>query len=274
MANLQNAAFVTIAKSNSTLFPESLSNDLLIGTLSNSQRILFGTAENPSLMTIASSNVKIGGSFAAEMIAIGGQIIGTGTELVFSPISTGWAITDNADKSIGIGLGPQRIQFTNSFLQWSHTTTMPVTENQPFNTTITNVGFQYQNLDLDETTFSKASVSILGKQISQDFALDNNSTKFVLTGPSGVFTIGFDQVTTLVKDYDETIKFRLYYNKRTDLNNFENYFVLNGSQFVTVMLPNYCQLIVKYDPSDNPSKSFTLNTSTVLRMTRLTVIEA
>jgi hypothetical protein len=273
--SLLNSAFLTVAKSNAAYFPESQSNDLVIGAVDDTQKILVGIADNPSIMKISNSNISIGGSFTAEMIAVGGQIIGTGTTVVFSPISTGWAFSDDTDPSMGIGIGNQRVQFQNSFPQWSNTTTMYVSENQSYNSNTigTTLGFQYNNMDIQEYTYTRDSVSIFGKQISQDFVLSSSSDKFLMTGPAGLFSIGFDFVSTNTIAYDESLVFRCYFNKKTDNIIFQNYYSIKGSQFINVMLPSYTQLVLRFFPEDNVGKSFILDTSTKLRITRSTIIE-
>jgi hypothetical protein len=277
--NSSNLGFFTVSKSNALYFPESMSNDLIIATKETTQNILFGLVDSPSIMTISNSNVSIGGSFDAQMIAVGGQIIGTGTNVIFSPVSTGWTITDQADPAMGIGLGPQRVQLANSFLQWQNTTFMPVTENQPFNSnSIDNIGFQYNTLSssIPQETFLRGNISIIGKQISQDFVLSEDSYKYMLTGPAGIFTLGFDFIQTSLNnnDYDEDLILRCYYNKKTqNINATQGYYPLKGSQFITVMLPSSTQFNIQFNHNDNPNKSFILDSSCILRITRLTVIE-
>lgn len=273
MSNNLNKAFLTIAKSNASYFPEAQRNDIVIGGQNDTQKILFGIAQNPSIMQISNSNIAIGGSFTAEMIAVGGQMIGTGTNVVFSPISTGWSIMDKEDPVVGIGFGPQRVQITNSLLQWQNTTTMAVIENQIFNSnSVKNILFQYDGLDIQEATFTKNNVSIYGKQVSQDIALASSTDTFILTGPSGMFTLGFDKVCTDI-DFDESITFRCYYNKKTDNDILSYYYTVKGSQFINVMLPSFTQLVIKFYPSDNVGKSFNLNVSSIFRLTRLSLIE-
>jgi hypothetical protein len=280
--NSSNLGFFTVSKSNALYFPESMSNDLIIATRENTQNILFGLVDSPSVMKITNSNVSVGGSFDAKMIAVGGQIIGTGTNVVFSPISTGWSITDQADPAMGIGLGPQRVQLANSFLQWQNTTFMPVTENQSFSSnSIANIGFQYNTLSsyIPEQTFLRGNISIIGKQLSQDFILSKDSDKYMLTGPAGIFTLGFDLIETNLNltnhDYNENIILRCYYNKKTENNNAtQGYYPLKGSQFITVMLPSSTQFYIQFNHNDNPNTTtFELKTSCILRITRLTVIE-
>jgi hypothetical protein len=285
--NANSSAFFTVSKSNSSYFPDSGSNDLIIGIQDNTQNILFGIESNTSILKISNSNVTIGGSLITEMIAVSGQIIGTGTNVVFSPISTGFGLTNPTDLSMGIGLGPQRVQIQNSFIQWPNSTTMPVLESQSYNSNTANILFQYDNIldasnnsnnPVPEQTFSQTTISITGKQISQDFVLSNGKNKFYLTAPSGMFSLGFDSINTLNKEYDETIVFRCYYNKKTQQDNIpQGYYYIKGSQFINAMFPKYSRIYLIYDPIDNPSKSFTLDgsqySSTKFRITRLSVIE-
>lgn len=271
-----STAFITVAKSNASYFPESSSNDLLIGTFNDTQRILLGPANYPSLMQISNSNVTIGGMFEADMVAVGGQIIGTGSEVIFSPINPNWQIIDQTEGT-GIGIGQQRVHLNNAFLQWGNTTIMELNDNQQFSSSSSphDLTFTYNNLtNVDETTHSKSYVNVTGKIISSDFVISNDSKLFLLAGPTGLFTFGFDNISSDLGESDESLVFRCYYNKKTITTTPQNYYLLKGSQFVTALLPSYSTLIIKFYTEDNPGKSFTLTPGLIFRITRLSVIES
>jgi hypothetical protein len=296
--NANSSAFFTVSKSNSSYFPDSGSNDLIIGIQDNTQNILFGIESNTSILKISNSNVTIGGSLITEMIAVSGQIIGTGTNVVFSPISSGWTNineTEPTDPTIGIGIGEHLLQVQNSFVQWPNSTTMLAHENQNYtsNAGVQNVSFQYTNSTFPESNFSHASISITGKQISQDFALSKElsstdyKNKFFLTAPNGLFSIGFETIktknttntippNTTINEYDESIVFRCYYNKQTVQNNSRHgYYYIKGSQFINIILPQYSQINLEYWPVDNPNNSnisIELDTTTKFRITRLSIL--
>ena len=264
-------AFLTVAKSNQAYFPEAMSNDLIIGTFSNSQRILFGVADNPSLMQISNSNISIGGQFKADMVAVGGQIVGTGTSVVFSPIAPGWKILDD-NEGTGIGIGLERVQVSSGFLQWANSTTCSILGGQLLSN-ISNLLFDYDSVVRDEKQFSKSAINFTGKYISQDFALQNNKHTMFLTGPGGLFTIGFDIFDCDVASNSENFTFRCYYNKSTDSMGFQNYYSIKGSQFITVMLPSYGSIKFVYNPADNQGVVITPYPSNIIRLSRISVIE-
>lgn len=265
-------AFMTVAKSNFSFFPETASNDLLLGVHTNSQRILFGVADSPSIMQISNSNINFNGTMQAQMMAVGGQVIGTGTNVLFSPIAPGFQIIDD-NEGTGIGIGLERIQVNAGFFQWSDTTAMNVSANQTFNSSSVFTLFPYSDISGSEQEFSKNAVSFTGKYISQDFALANDSQSITLTGPAGMFCFGFDSLITDQSNVVENIVFRCYYNKDTFNNAFQNYYSLNGSQFVTAKLSPYTTVAIQYVPADNIGLSFTLDPSVTFRITRLSVIE-
>ena len=260
--------FLSFAKSNQSFFPESLSDDIIIGIKSNTQRILFGVENAPSVMRISDSNVTIGAQLNADMIAIGGQIIGTGTNVVFSPIDPGWNIVD--EQATGFGIGKERFQITSGFVQWANTTIISVPP-QTLNIT-SNIYFNYNDIDKTENVFSKGSINFSGKYISPDFALRNNSFIFNLTGPGGVFTLGFDYINCNLGQYFENLIIRCYYNKSTDYDSFTNFYLIKGSEFVTTMFPSYSALKFVFDTTDNNGITFIPETMN-LRITRLSVIE-
>jgi hypothetical protein len=266
-------AFMTVAKSNLTYFPEASNNDLVIGIHQNTQRILFGVSDSPSILQISNSNIQIAGTMKAQMIAVGGQIIGTGTDVVFSPIAPGFKIIDEGEGT-GVGIGQERIQLQSGFLQWANTTTMLINPDQTISNSLQYLYFAYDQVSGDEKDFTKNALAFTGKYISQDFVLINDSLSIVLTGPSGMFCLGFDFISTNLKQFDETITFRCYYNKKTSDSIFQNYYSIKGSQFINIMLPSYSTLQVIFNPADNPGNSLSILDSSInLRITRLSIIE-
>lgn len=270
-------AFFVAARSNQSYFGDASTNDLVIGVNSASQRILMGISDGgTSALQISESNVTINGMFQSNMLIVGGEIIGTGSTVVFSPISPGFHIIDD-DEGTGIGIGTERIQLTAGFLQWADVTPITAAAGQTFpngGSSVTYMAFPYANVAATEQSFSKNAISFTGKYISQDFALVNDGVSIVLTGPSGMFCIGFDFISSNITKFDESIVFRVYYNKSTTTTYLQNYYSLSGSQFINVMLPSYTTLMIQFLTQDNQDAStFVLDPNCVFRMTRMSVIE-
>lgn len=243
-------AFMTVAKSNQALFSDTASNDLLLGVHNLGQRILLGVSNNPSVVEISSSNVNVTSSMQVQMMTVGGQMIGTGTNVVFSPIASGFT----ADNTSGVGIGSESVQ----------TTTVTPDPNHWFIAT-TNVLFSYLNISGNEQSFASGAVAFTGKYASVDYVLVNDNVSLVLTGSGGVFCFGFDSVT------DESAVFRCYYNKSTATNAPQDYYLLRGSAFATAMLPTFTTLFLQYNTSDNGGKTFTSCPVSTFRITRLSV---
>jgi hypothetical protein len=123
--NVSNASFVP-ARCNAEYFTNSLSNDLIIHTVDDTQRILFGFNSNvPSVLTLSKSNLSIEkGTLYASNIAIGTTTSVTDYELhvagdariegdliingAVTAINTAVMITDQISVS-NIGTGPALI---------------------------------------------------------------------------------------------------------------------------------------------------------------------
>jgi hypothetical protein len=264
--------FFTIAKSNQSYFPETQSNDVIIGIKDNQQKILFGVADAPSMMQITNSNITIGGQFKADGVAVGGQIIGTGTNVIFSSIDHGWQVTNNED--IGLGIGNNRVQINNSFLQWGNMAKLVAQCNWVYDgTTNSNIFFNYTTLTATEEQYQKNSINVNGKAVSFDFTLQDDEQTINLTGPGGVFTFGFDALNSTVSNYVENINVRCYYRKTNMTPSFANYYMLKGSQWITTSLPHYGGLKLIYKAEDNNGNTFTMGSNVSFSITRVSVNE-
>lgn len=264
--------FFTIARSNQSYFPETHSNDVIIGIKDMQQKILFGVADAPSVMQITNSNITIGGQFQAEAVAVGGQIIGTGTNVIFSSIDPGWQVTNNDD--VGLGIGNNRVQINNSFLQWGNMAKIAVQSNRIYGGSVnSNLLLDYNSLTVTEQNYQKNSINFNGKPVSFDFTLQNDEHTIILTGPGGVFTFGFDALNTASSNWVENLQVRCYYRKTNLTPSFANYYMLKGTQWITTSLPHYGGLKLVYKAEDNNGNTMTMGSNVSFSITRISVNE-
>lgn len=270
--NTSAPMFVTVSKSNQSFFPESMSNDVVIGVKDQDQRILFGVKDSTSVLRVSSSNVLVNGRIESENVGVGGQIVGTGSKVIFSAIDPGWQVLN--DDETGIGIGLQRVQVNAGFLNWGNLTQLNIAYGGNYNVNGENpILLDYSNIPNTAKAYSKNNVSFTGKPISADFAVASDDTTLNMTGPGGVFSFGFHSINTANGTYDENVILRVYYRKSNVFSTFPKYYLLQGSQWMTTSLPSYGGLRIVYHPADNGGNALQVQSGTIFMINRLSIAE-
>jgi hypothetical protein len=270
--NVSAPMFITMAKSNQSFFPESASNDVVIGVREEQQTILFGVADSPSVVRISNSNMLVNGPIQTDNMAVGGQIVGTGSQVLFSAIDPGWQVLNNDDS--GIGIGVQRVQVNSGFLNWGNVCQVNI-ESGVFSASGSNdVLLGYPAITTTEQSYSKNNVSFDGKPLTGDIVIGNDNKTINIVGPGGAFSFGFHVLNTSAGgSFDENVVFRCYYRKSSTMSTFANYYLLKGTQWITTSLPSYGGLRIVYDPADNGNAPLELTSGTIFMINRLSVTE-
>ena len=270
--NVSAPMFITMAKSNQSFFPESSSNDVVIGVRDNQQTILFGVADSPSVVRISNSNMLVSGRMQTDNMAVGGQIVGTGSKVLFSAIDPGWQVSNDEDS--GIGIGVQRVQVNAGFFNWGNVCQVNIASGVFSLVGGNDLPLGYSGLTSTEQSYSKNNVSFDGKPLTGDIVISNDNKTINVVGPGGAFSFGFHIINTSAGgSFDENVVFRCYYRKSSTMSTFANYYLLKGTQWVTTSLPSYGGLRLVYHPADNGGATLQLTSGTIFMINRISVAE-